>query len=348
MRTCRVLAVVGVELPRRHRQHRAGMINNRLLSRSLGGRFACLCYNLNMQKRIGILRGGAGKNYHSSITKGGKIISHFLENLSDKWKVFDILVDKEGTWHINGVPTQPAELMHRVDIVWNTAHPEITTILRRFSVPCIGIDPFHSAIQESRDILREHMSKIGLNIPRALVVPAYQEDFDGPRELFYVKKAQEVHAKFSAPWMVKSFTPDKNMAIHLAKTFPELVDAIEDGAKMGNSVEVEEFISGKITSAHSVPQFRSEDIYVFPLGKTFDTFSPEEKEFIIQNVKNLHSHLGKPEYLRSDFLLNPRGKVYLLSMETLPDLTSGSHFHEACESVGAKMHHVVEHILNQV
>jgi D-alanine-D-alanine ligase-like ATP-grasp enzyme len=301
-----------------------------------------------MQKRIGILRGGIGKNYHSSIQKGGKIISHFLENLSDKWKVFDILVDKEGTWHINGVPTEPAELMHRIDIVWNTAHPEITTTLRRFSIPSVGIDPFHSAIQESKEILREHMSKIGLNIPRALVIPTYQKDFDGDLELFAVQKAKDVHAKFSAPWMVKSFTPDKNMAIHLAKTFSELVDAILDGAKRGDSIEVEEFISGKIASAHSVPQFRGENIYVFPLGKTFDSFSNTEKETVMQTVKDLHSHLGDLEYLRSDFVLNPRGKIYLLSMESIPDLSPGSHFHEACESVGAKMHHVVEHILKQV
>ena len=51
-------------------------------------------------KRVGILRGGAGKNYLSSLKKGGEIILHISENLSDKYKPVDILVDKDYIWHI--------------------------------------------------------------------------------------------------------------------------------------------------------------------------------------------------------------------------------------------------------
>ena len=47
------------------------------------------------KKRIGILRGGTGKYYASSLKKGGEIIFHISENLADKYKVFDILVDKD-------------------------------------------------------------------------------------------------------------------------------------------------------------------------------------------------------------------------------------------------------------
>ena len=63
-------------------------------------------------------------------------------------------------------------------------------------------------------------------------------------------------------------------------------------------------------------------------------------------VKDLYEHLGIKHYLKSMFVLNSRGKVYLLDIQTVPDLKPESHFHKVCESVGAKMHHVVEHVLN--
>jgi D-alanine-D-alanine ligase-like ATP-grasp enzyme len=298
-----------------------------------------------MQKRVGILRGGIGENYHTSIRKGGEILSHITEYLSDSWKTFDILIDKEGVWHINGVPVQPADLMHRVDLVWNTAEPQISATLHNLSISHIGQNLFHSTIEESKEMLRKHMQKIGLDMPRSLVIPLYQEDFDGPRELYAIKKAKEVHEKFPAPWIVKSFTEDKNMGIHLAKTFPELVDAIEDGVKHEKSILAEEFITGKIASVHAVPHFRNEEIYIFPLGNTFGTFSAEEKAELINIAKKLYSHLGAEHYLKSDFVLSPRGKVYLLQAESIPDLKPDSHFSEACMHAGTRAHLIVDHIL---
>jgi D-alanine-D-alanine ligase len=176
-------------------------------------------------------------------------------------------------------------------------------------------------------------------------LPLYQKDFDGPRENYVARKAKEVFEKFSSPWIVKSFTENTNMGIHLAKTFPELVDSIEDGVKHERSILVEEFIAGKVASVHSVPMFRGEDLYTFPLGNSFGIFSAEEKETLSKTAKDLYKHIGAKYYLKSDFVLTPRGKVYLLQIEEIPDLKINSHFSQVCESIGAKPHHVVEHIL---
>lgn len=300
-----------------------------------------------MIKRVGILRGGKGKHYSSSLKKGGEIISHIFENLAHKYKVVDILIDTEGVWHINGMPIKPSELMNKVDVVWNTGHPSESVILNNFSIPNIGSSSFSTAMENSKEMLREHMSKIGVQMPRSMILPLYQEDLDGPRELYAIKKAKEVHEKFPAPWMVKSFTPDSNMGIHLAKTFGELVEAIEDGAKHEKSILVEEFIAGKIASVHSVPLFRGEDFYTFPLLNTFGPFSQSEKEKLAALAKNLHRHADAKHYLKMDFIINPAGKVYLLGLDSTPDLNTGSQFSEACESIGAKMHQVIEHIIEQ-
>jgi D-alanine-D-alanine ligase-like ATP-grasp enzyme len=323
------------------------------------------------KKRIGILRGGAGKYYKTSLQKGGEIISHITDNLGDKYKTFDILIDQDYLWHINGVPINPSDLTNRVDVVWNTSHPSFSNILDSLAIPNLRAGSFSSVLENSKEMLREHMKKIGVSMPRSIILPVYQKDFDacppsqvgsrrGPIENYAIKKAKEVFEKFGSPWIVKSFTEDTNMGIHLAKTFPELVEAIEDGAQHEKSILVEEFIEGKVASVHSVVGFRGDlsalpsgrgqagDVYTFPLGNSFGNFSNEEKEKMASLVKDLHEHIGVRHYLKSDFILNKRGKVYLLQVESIPDLKPDSHFSQVCALVGAKPHHVVEHMLEQV
>jgi len=310
------------------------------------------CYNLIVQtkskKRIGILRGGTGHHYKSSLEDGADMFSCIFENLADKYKPVDILVDKDYIWHINGLPVSPSDLIHKVDIVWNTSHPSLSNILDSLSIPNVGISSFSYTLGINRDILKRHMDQVGVQIPRHIVLPVYQPDFDGPRERYAIKKAKEVHEKFTPPWIVKSFTPDANMAVHLAHTFNELVAGIEDGVNHEKSILVEEFISGKVASVHSVPDFRGEEIYIFPPVNVFGNLSLGEREKLTILTKDLHKHVGAKHYLKSSFLVNKRGKVYLLDFESTPNLKSYSHFSQACEQVGAKVHQIVEHILEKV
>jgi len=301
----------------------------------------------NRIKIVGILRGGTGtgtgNEYEKSLREGGEVLSLIHENLSDKWKPVDILVDRKGVWHFKGMPILASELANKVDIIWNASHRSYSAIFQNLSIPHVGHSIFSKTLSENKKMLQEHMEKIGVKMPRHFVIPTYQADFDRNKEKFIVKKAQEVLHKFPAPWIVKTFTPDSNTAIHLVKTYPELVDAIADVVDHNKSILVEEFISGKIASVHSVLGFRGEDIYTFPLVN----FKIEEKEKLIKLAKDIHDHLGKDHYLRSDFVLSPRGNIFLINVEFSPDLKKDSHFDQACEKVGAKMHHVIEHILSK-
>lgn len=299
-------------------------------------------------KRVGILRGGAGKHYTSSLQKGGELISSITDNLGNKYKVFDILIDKNHIWHFNGVPINPGDLVNKIDLAWNISHPSLSNILDGLSIPSIGPSSFSFVLENSKDVLKEHVKNMGISIPRSILLPVYQKDFDGPREKYSIKKAKEIFERFSSPWIVKSFTEEESMGMHLAKTFPELVNAIEDGVNHGKSILVEEFIAGKVASVHTVPLFRNQDIYTFPLGNSFGIFSLEEKEKISELAKDLHKYVDAKHYLKSDFILTPRGKVYLLEINGIPDFKQDSHFSQVCEYVGAKPHHVIEHILEQV
>jgi len=105
------------------------------------------------------------------LRKGGEIISYISENLADKYKPYDILVDKDGKWHLNGVPIDPSKLLYKVDVVWNTSHHSFSSVLESFSVPCIGVPPFFQIFRKSREILKNHIKKIGLHMPKRIISP---------------------------------------------------------------------------------------------------------------------------------------------------------------------------------
>ncbi len=296
-----------------------------------------------MQKRIGIIRGGGGDDHESSIREGSQLILHVMENLSDRFKPIDVFIDKDGIWHISGVPADPKELYKKVDVVWNTSRPEFSHVVSNHMIPHVSLPAFATTLSKSRQMLEEHLSMVGVDMPRSVLLPAYKEDIDGDRDEYIGRKAQEVWKKFPAPWTVRSFTENKNMAIHLAKTFPELMRAIEDGVNQGNSILVEEFISGKPSAIHSLSGFRGEKIYVFPPAR----FTQEEKEKLIALAKTIHEHVGVEHYLKTDFILSPKGKIYVTELSFSPDLRDKSHFGETYSSVGAKAEHIIEHILNR-
>lgn len=296
---------------------------------------------VKVKKRIGIVRGGTGEHFQSSLLKSKNVISYIFDNLSDKYKIVDVLIDKDGVWHADGIPINPTDLMRKVDLLWNLSNcSSVSSVLSNISIPNVDNGSFSKSLERSKEMLKKHMKSVGIKMPRYLLLPIYQEDFDGPIERYSIKKAKEVFEKFSSPWIVKSFSPDANMGIHLAKTFGELSGAIEDGVRHKKSILVEEFISGKVSSLHSVSSFRNQDIYVFPPKG----FVSKEKEEIISSIKEIHKHLDIKNYLKSDIILHPKLGLYLTGVDFIPDLREGSHFRESCESVGAQMHHIIENI----
>jgi len=321
------------------------------------------------KKRIGVLRGGAGKHYENSLKKGGEVIAFIFQNLSDQYRVVDILVDKEGTWHAGGLPVQPENLANKIDLVWNVSHPNFNNVLKNLPISNIRLDS-SPIIEQSRIMLNKNIKNFGIKIPEHIVFPVYQKDFDGPREKYANKKAREVLEKFGAPWIVRSFNSDlrmgpvrgregsqrpsasNGMGVHVAKTFPELVKAIKDGVSHEESILVEELIAGKSATVHSINNFRGESVYSLPAVEDRDgmivapgNFKADEKDKLIKISKKIHQHLNASHYTKFDFILHRTKGIYLINMEFLPDLKQNSGFTESCESVGAKAEHLLSHII---
>lgn len=298
-----------------------------------------------MKKCIGILRGGEVDNYEESLKNGGDVFRCIHENLSEKWRPIDILIDRSGVWHADGIPIyEKADLIHKVDAIWNATHPSFSSTLETLKIPHFSVDSFAHAMLENRNMLRDHMKFIGVNMPRHIILPAFQSDFDGPREKYSIKKAKEIFERFGAPWIVKSLPENKNMGIHIANTFPELVAAIEDGVNQGKSILVEEFIVGKDIGVHTLAGFRNKEIYNFPIGN----IEAEKKQKLEALSEEIFKHMGITHYLKSNFKIHPRGKIYFTGIELTPSFDSESELASTGEAVGAKSKHLIEHILERI
>lgn len=298
--------------------------------------------------KVGVLRGGVGPYYQTSLQEGGNIIAHIVKNLSDKYKPVDILIDTDGIWHINGLPLKSDDVLKdKVDIVWNTSHPNLSQLFKDLSVPLVGTNSFNFSSKDSKDILREHMKEIKVKMPRHLILPLYQKDIDVSKENYALQKAKDVFEKFSSPWLVKALNPDISMGVHVTNTFLELADAILDGIEHGHGILVEELITGKQASIHSMAGFRDKEIYSFPPSNftSSNSFSSTEKEKLVTLAEEIYKHISAESYLKLDFIFNPTKGIYLKDVSFSPSLSEDSHFNQSCESVGAKMHHAIEYIL---
>lgn len=305
--------------------------------------------------RLGIIRGGSGEHYERSLKEGGLLLAQVLENLSHKFLPVDIFVDKDCVWHMNGLPIKMAELPSKVEMIWDATYPSSSLILQNLGMPVYSVPFFAHSINQSKEMLREHMQKIGVNIPNSFVIPAYQEDIDGEKEKFIIKKAKEVFEKFSSPWTVKSFYNIPDMGIHIAKTFPELVFALRDAIAHDTSILVEEYIEGKRGGVHSVAGFRNQDLYSLPPLEIKDgsvasvsNFTNTEKEKLSSLVRDIHEHLGVEHYLYINFVFNKNRGLFIDNISFMPCFEKDSHLSSSCLAIGAKDYVITEHILDRL
>ena len=325
--------------------------------------------------KVGVIRGGVSGEYEVSLASGAQVLSHLRSDaMNKKYKAIDIFIDRDGIWHINGIPTTMEKIIHKVDVIINALHGDygedgkVQQLLEQWKIPYTGSGPVASAVGYNKFLTKQEFTKLGIKTPKHMLFPAYQEDFDGPRSKYAAKKAKEVWEKLPPPWIVKPLTGGSSMGVHVCKTFKDLVDAFDVGMDQKVSVLVEEFIKGKEATVGVINDFRKKKIYTLPpieirIPKTstfFDNnvkyngqsqeicpgnFTSEEKEELERLAALIHKGLDLSDYSRSDFIVHPKKGIYALEVNTLPGLTDQSLMPKAINAVGATMPQFIEHLI---
>lgn len=309
--------------------------------------------------KVGVIRGGVSPQYETSLATGGQVLSVLrTDEFKDKYKVFDMLLDKEGILHINGLPIGVEDIHSRVDVVFNALHGDfgadgkLQQILEHWNIPYTGSGIFPSAMSSNRKLAKYKFHSLGLNTPPYIIVSNYNPEYDGEESTYATRKAREVWNKMPAPWIVKPILMGSGVARHVCKTFPELVRAFEEAMRHGLSVVVEELIEGRTASVSVINKFRNQDIYSLPAVETLKNtnicpakFSSEEKIELERLARLIHKEFNLDHYSKSNFIVHPKKGVYVISIENLPALDAESHVDHMIRSVGANMKEFVDHII---
>lgn len=309
--------------------------------------------------KVGVIRGGISSEYDMSLATGGHILSALRhERLQDKYQAIDMLVDKDGVLHINGVPVKTDDIHNRVDVVFNTLHGEfggdgkLQQVLGQWQIPYTGSGVFPSALSSNKKLTKYKLQSIGLKTPLYIIFPSYNSEYDGDEAGYPTRKAQEVWRKMPAPWMVKPLIGGSSMGIHVCKTFEDLVRVFERAARNGVSVIVEELISGREASVSVVENFRNQDLYALPLVENRNNinicpakFSHYEKSELERLAKLVHKEFGLDHYSKINFMIHPNKGMYIFGVETSPFLHDDSHTHHSLQAVGSSIIEFVDHII---
>lgn len=156
------------------------------------------------------------------------------------------------------------------------------------------------------------------------------------------------------PYVVKPPREGSSVGVHIVREEAEARAAIEDAAKYGDEVLVEQFVEGKELTVgildgevfpivHIAPRSGFYDMsnkYPWMTGEGgTDYYCPAElDEETTQRVKAAalaaHESLGVEVYSRVDVLLDADGKPYVLEANTIPGMTESSLLPKAAKEAG--------------
>lgn len=327
---------------------------------------------------VGVVRGGISPEYKVSLDTGGAVLSHLRsEKLNNKYKALDVLIDKSGVWHINGLPVDPAQLVHRVDVVWNALHGDygedgkIQQLFDQLGVRYTGSGAFASAIGYNKALSKQQFSNLGIRTPKHMLFPVYMPDIDGDVNYYSQRSALHVLGQMPPPWITKPVSSGSSFGIHVCKTIDDLIRAFREHTNARDGMLVEELIAGKEATVAVIEGFRGQEYYSLPpieiripKKKTFfdydakysgasqeicpGNFTSDEKIELEHLARLIHRSMGLSHYSRTDFMVHPKRGVYAIEVNTLPGLTDESLTPKALSAVGSNMTEFIDHVLKLV
>ncbi|OGI69295.1 hypothetical protein A3A09_03690 [Candidatus Nomurabacteria bacterium RIFCSPLOWO2_01_FULL_42_20] len=326
-----------------------------------------------MKLKVGVLRGGVGPEYDISLKTGGAVLANLDR---EKYRPVDILIDKEGIWHADGIPLKSKEnLKSIVDVVWNGMHGylgedgRIQNFLEGAGVPFTGPRSLPAYVSLNKSLAKNKFSKLGLRSPFGEMVGDEIEfwNYGGDSERYVEDKAREIFQKISPPWIVKPLLGTCSIDVYLAENFAELVAALTKVLQNHESALVEEFVRGREIVVGIIENFRDKENYtLIPLeiikskpvfdyetrhGGDYRLLRPadltlDEKVLIGEAAAKIHEHFDLGQYSLVDLILTKNG-VRVLEVDSLPDLGEHSLFCRSLAEVGAGVPEFLECVINK-
>ncbi len=299
--------------------------------------------------RVGVLRGGTTHTYNKSLASGAYVLKNLPKNI---YEPVDIFVDKEGIWHLGGVPLNYDKLKHRVDVIWNSLHGfygedgKVQQVLENLGIPYVGESPFLSSVLMNKKMLKENLANINVNTPHGIYIENWGVE-DKDKTLDYV--VSNISQKLSPPWIVEPIFLGASYGPVRIPNTNELRITLEKAFDLQIPVLIEQAVLGKEIKVVSMNGFREKPIYTFlPVtkeGGVSRTYLYDSNR--LQRIaENIHRELGFRQHSLIKMIVTKNGDVYVDGIESLPFTHEESDLMQAVSSVGSNFQEFSKHLIS--
>lgn len=315
--------------------------------------------------RVAVLRGGPSSEYEVSLKTGAGVLS----NLGEKYQGIDVFIDKEGVWHIDGLPIRQDQLLIRADVAFLALHGEygedgtVQKFFEMHNFPFTGSKSLASALGMNKVLSKQ------IFIQHSIPTPHYRV-LDKNKIESVKKEAMNLFKTFIQPSVIKPNDKGSSVGVSICHSATEIENALEKVFAISDKVLVEECIKGKEATCGVLEHFRNKEMYALPPveiipkshQKFFDfeskysqdqgatekcpgNFSRKETELMEKYAVEVHKALNARHYSRTDFMVHPKRGVFVLEINTLPGLTPTSLIPKEMEAVGSSYAELLDHLI---
>lgn len=302
--------------------------------------------------RIAVLTGGPSCEHDVSVA-GGKEVLCALGRMG--YHAFPVFISRGGTWQVS-----PQELKDLADIVLIALKGEygedgtVQDILRAEQIPFTGSDALSSALGMHKVLSGNVFMAGGLQVPEFAEYRAYEP-------------AENVRFdRITFPIVIKPADRGSSLGVSIVRTPEDVSAALDHASAYTRTVLVQQFVPGReitvgVIERNGVPKALPPIGIVSNTGDLHDhasKYAPRGSEHLVPAplsakedaavrfaARRMHELIGARGYSRSDMRVTDEGCVYVLEVNTLPDMTPRSSYLRAARAEGMELSDVLEAII---
>lgn len=298
---------------------------------------------------IAVIRGG-NEEFGKSLAEGAEVLSS-LKKIG--YKPVDVLIDQEGNWTAQGLPTDAHH-------IFSAAHTIVDTTRMRNAphhalADKMGITLLFSRgnqVHTDRENLYRLLRMQGIRVPDTIVVRASQP--------LQPSLFREVWSTYHTPLMIRPLVRRSDIGSKLITMYPDLERTVREYHGKGVDIHILTYRKAPTTSVAAVPRFRGEDLYMPMWVENFSSLKQIPNDTLSARI-----HLSAPDYRKEQIRkivrkvyeaaelkgpavidIIPQGNDYIMvNIEERPSLTKDSRFMMSLQSTGVG---VGEYIHSQI
>lgn len=315
----------------------------------------------NQKTRVAVIMGGPSKSHHDISVKTGEKI---LENLDHKkYDSFSVLVDKNGEWDID-----PDDLKEKTDIAFIAIHGNygedgiIQDELEVLDIPYTGSDPQSCGLTMNKFLSLRLLSDFGFRIPHSIDL-SKQEWLSSEEQVL-----NKVMDRVDPPWVIKPNRGSSSVDVYFSEDKESLQNNIFKLLNSHKDILVQEYIEGKEVSCGVLDHGDSSTAYplipteVIPNLSHFLNHDSKYKEDgsekitppdlpdpllnqIRKTANQCHEILDCCCLSKTDMVITPEGAIYILEVNTHPDMTETSLLFEGAKKMNISYQEFIDKII---